>query len=82
MFDRANSDELDRAATLSMETTSNAVAEIQQKCKQTQSPRADGTYEIEDCEDCSNEIGEGRLRAAIKNTLCIHCATRRERFNV
>jgi RNA polymerase-binding transcription factor DksA len=56
-----------------------ALDEIRRRVKPQQSPRADGTYEFTDCDDCGNEIGDGRLRAAANNLWCVHCATRRER---
>lgn len=45
----------------------------------SQEALADGTYEIEECIECGNEIGLGRLMHSIKNTLCIHCATAAEK---
>lgn len=43
--------------------------------RRSQEMRADGTFEFEDCDECGLEIGLGRLTHAIKNTLCINCAT-------
>ena len=73
------SDLCDIASDLEMSFTSHAVAAVQRKTKQDQEPDADGVYPILDCIACGNEIGEGRLKAAARNHLCIHCATRAER---
>lgn len=73
------SDELDRASAIEMEATESAISEIQHRCRRDQEPREDGTYAVLDCDECGNEIGEGRLKAAIKNRLCIGCANARER---
>lgn len=56
-----------------------ALDEIRRKVKQQQVPGPDGAYPFPDCDDCGNEIGEGRLRVAAMNRCCIHCATKRER---
>lgn len=32
-----------------------------------------------ECDECGSDIGEGRLNAAIRNRLCIHCANVEER---
>lgn len=72
------SDELDRASALQMEAAESAITNIQHACRRQQEERADGSYEVTECRDCGNDIGEGRLRAAIKNMTCIHCATFRE----
>lgn len=73
-------DFLDRASAIEMESTERAIQHVQSQCKQRQTPRPDGSYEYEDCEDCGGEIGEARLKVAINNHLCIHCATVRERL--
>lgn len=49
--------------------------------KPQQLPRQDGTYEITDCVECGDPIGEGRLKVAIKNLYCIYCASAQERNN-
>ena len=55
------------------------LAEARKKAKRQQEPRDDGTYEVTDCDDCGDEIGQGRLMASIMNRLCIYCATAREK---
>jgi RNA polymerase-binding transcription factor DksA len=77
--DRQLSDILDRASAIEMEATENAISDVRRHCKPQQLPRADGTYEFVDCEGCGLEIGEGRLKVAIRNLYCIHCAERMER---
>ena len=72
-------DPLDRASQLEMETTEGLLREVQARSKRTQEVRSDGSYEIEECVECGEEITRGRLDAAIKNTICIHCATFAER---
>lgn len=76
-----HSDWLDAASELEMAFTESSVNQISAMAKQSQLPRPDGTYEFTDCEECGNEIGEGRLAAAPKNLLCIHCATLSEKRN-
>lgn len=80
LVQRDTADEIDRAQNLTMEANLNSVREIQNKCKPVRLPRADGTYENEDCDDCGNEIGIDRMRVAIRNNLCVFCLTKRERF--
>lgn len=72
-------DVLDRASEVEMRTTSLAIDNTRRNAKPQQQPLADGTYEVTDCEECGNEIGIERLRVAIKNKYCIHCATKMER---
>ena len=69
----------DLAADVEQEAVEISLAEHAKRMKRDQEPDADGHYLVLDCVDCGSEIGEGRLKAAIKNTLCIYCATRRER---
>jgi RNA polymerase-binding transcription factor DksA len=49
------------------------------RCIRDQLPLPDGTYAITECDECGNEIGEARLRVAIRNCLCIDCATADEK---
>lgn len=72
-------DENDRASAIEMAVTQASVEDIQRRVKQDQEPDADGVYRILDCVDCGEEIGTGRLRASIRNTLCIFCASALER---
>jgi RNA polymerase-binding transcription factor DksA len=69
----------DQATEIETNARDTALADVRAKVKPQQLPRADGTYEFTDCEDCGLEIGEGRLRVAAKNLFCVHCATLRER---
>jgi len=68
----------DRATQLEMETTDAAIRSARQKAEQAQPPLADGTYATTECEECGTDIGEGRLRVAAMNLLCVHCATEKE----
>lgn len=70
----------DIASDLEMMSTEAAIYEARKKTKRDQEADAKGRYEIEDCVECGNEIGEGRLRVSIRNTLCVECATAHERF--
>lgn len=72
-------DDSDKATAVEMLATQQAIADVQNKVKRSQEADQDGNYKILDCLTCGDEIGEGRLNASIKNTLCIHCATRLER---
>lgn len=49
------------------------------KMQRDQEPDANGVFSFPCCDYCGVEIGEGRLRAAIRNKLCIYCATKAER---
>lgn len=75
------SDESDRATQIEMGFTEDAIHEAQRKAKPQQLPRGDGTYEVTDCDDCGEPIGEKRLRVAVFNRICIVCATKREHRN-
>jgi RNA polymerase-binding transcription factor DksA len=72
-------DVLDRASDNEMKTTGFAVQQARKAAIPQQVPRADGTFEVTDCETCGNEIPYQRLLVAVKNKHCIHCATRQER---
>lgn len=74
-------DPLDIASGNELRANEGRVRELQKKCRPHQLPRADGTYEFTDCEECGGEIGEGRLKVAIWNHLCVHCAEAQERSN-
>lgn len=69
----------DIASDLEMKFAAHALAAVQSKVKRDQEPDSDGVYKVLDCILCGNEIGEGRLNAAARNFLCIHCATKIER---
>lgn len=72
-------DESDRATQIEMETTQDAIEHNRRLCLPQQSPREDGTYAVTDCIGCGEEIGEERLRVAIKNLYCIVCIEKMER---
>lgn len=72
-------DPSDIATQAEMERNQSLLNEIRSRTKRTQEPNRRGRYAIVDCVECDNEIGEGRLKHAIKNTLCIECATAAER---
>lgn len=79
-------DPLDVASRNEHIATNDSIREARLKAVPTQMPKekvVDGVkvkyYEITDCDECGNEIGEERLKVAVKNTLCIHCATAQER---
>lgn len=74
------SDVSDRATAEETRQNMAALRENTLALRQRQQPRADGTYEFTDCEDCGNEIGEGRLRLAAANHLCVYCATAEEQL--
>lgn len=75
------SDVIDRASQVEERHRGAALSAVlaQARRKPKQVPLPDGTYPDPDCEECGNEIGEGRLRVAIDNTWCIECATVFER---
>lgn len=68
----------DIASDLELMATEAAIYEVRKLSKRDQEPDATGNYEVEDCVECGNEIGEGRLKHSIHNTLCVECATARE----
>lgn len=72
-------DESERATSIEMAFTASAVASARKAAKQDQLPGPGGKYAVTECEECGDEIGEGRLRAASRNLLCIVCATKEER---
>lgn len=73
------SDPNDVASEVEMRTTESALNRVRQAARRQQEPDAQGRYAILDCVECGSEIGEGRLRVAIKNHLCIYCAELSER---
>lgn len=72
-------DVLDRASSNELKATAGLVDAIRGKCKVDQSPDANGVFAVTECDDCGGEIGEARLRVAIRNLLCVHCATAEEK---
>ncbi len=73
------SDPLDVASRNESIATDDAVREQRKLAVPQQIPDAAGNFKIVECVECGDEIGEQRLRVAIKNTLCIYCATEQER---
>lgn len=69
----------DRATDLEMESTQHAIDDVTRKCQRDQEPGPDGVYKVLDCVECGNEIGLGRLEAALRNKLCIECASAAEK---
>lgn len=69
----------DIASDIEHEQVEISLAEHAKRMKRDQEPDANGDYAILDCVECGQEIGGGRLKAAIKNTLCIYCATKMEK---
>lgn len=72
------SDVLDKASQVEQRNMNISRQEHAKKMKRSQEPGPDGFYPVLDCIECGNEIGEGRLRVSIKNTLCIACANHAE----
>lgn len=73
------SDESDRASNLEEMARKDALDRATRAVEQQQRPRADGTYEVTECEECGEDIGAERLRLASRNLMCWHCATEMER---
>lgn len=73
------SDPYDRASDIEQRANAHAVYQVQQRSAPQQQPRADGSYAVTDCDGCGDEIGEKRLQVAIRNRLCIYCATAEEK---
>lgn len=78
MDDEKYSDPLDVASRNEMYATNEAIREQRLKCKPQQEPDADGNYLVHECLECGEDIGEERLKVAIKNLLCWDCATAQE----
>lgn len=79
-------DHLDIAARNEQIATTDSIREARKNATPTQLPKTrvvngvkEEYFEITECDECGNEIGEKRLKVSIKNTLCIHCATAQER---
>lgn len=77
--DRKHSDPFDIASQIEQEATSHAIHSVQKLCKRDQEEKSDGSYEQEDCDECGLEIGYERLKVAIRNKLCVHCASAQEK---
>jgi len=72
-------DVLDTASAIEGLERSSAINRISANARPQQMPRADGSFAFPDCIECGLEIGEARLRVAVKNRMCIHCAAAAER---
>lgn len=80
IFDREHaSDVSDQASQRETEHLDISLREHARKMKRDQEPDKAGNYTLLDCVECGSEIGLARIKVAIKNTLCIHCATLAER---
>ena len=73
------SDPLDVASRNESIATDDAVREQRKLAVPQQIPDEHGHFAVTECLACGEHIGEQRLRVAIKNTLCIYCATEQER---
>lgn len=77
--DEKTTDENDRASQLEMLTTASAIHDVRQRVKRQQEVRADGTYEVTECDDCGLDIDPRRLDVAIMNRLCVYCCEAMEK---
>lgn len=73
------SDPSDRATATEMDALDDALGAIRRRAIRSQEADQGGAYAVLDCIECGNEIGRGRLDAAIKNTICIDCAVAAEK---
>ncbi len=73
------SDPLDVASRNESIATDDAVREQRKLAVPQQIPDEHGHFAVTECLACGEHIGEQRLKVAIKNTLCIYCATEQER---
>lgn len=69
----------DRATEAEMGALEVALSEARHRARPQQAPLADGTFAVTECEDCGDDIGLERIKVAILNLCCVHCAARRER---
>ena len=73
------SDPLDVASRNESIATDDAVREQRKLAVPQQFPDEHGNFAVTECLACGEHIGEQRLKVAIKNTLCVFCATAQER---
>ena len=78
-------DPLDIASRNEQIATADSIREVRKNAmpQQLQKKRVvDGVaefyFEVTECKECGNDIGEERLKVAIKNLYCIECATAQE----
>lgn len=76
MSENQFSDEIDRANFIADMANQEAVDYYRLLAQPEQQRDADGNWETEECVDCGDEIGEGRL--AMGRIRCIGCQTARE----
>ena len=79
MDDEKYSDPLDVASRNEMYATNESVRVQRLNSIPQQFPDDKGNFLIRECVCCGEDIGEQRLRVAIKNLLCWECATAQER---
>ena len=73
------SDPLDVASRNESIATDDAVREQRKLAVPQQSPDSEGNFAVTSCIGCGEDIGEQRLRVAVKNLYCIDCASAQER---
>lgn len=73
------SDPLDVASRNESIATEDALREQRKLAVPQQIPDAAGNFKITECVACGEDIGDQRLRVAIKNLLCVFCATEEEK---
>lgn len=74
-----HTDPLDIAARNERVATEDAIREQRKHAVPQQIPDAAGNFKVVECVECGEDIGDQRLRVAIKNTLCLDCASAQER---
>jgi len=79
MDDEKYSDPLDVASRNEMYATNESVRVQRLNSIPQQFPDDNGNFLIRECVCCGEDIGEKRLKVAIKNLLCWDCATAQER---
>ena len=72
------SDPLDVASRNESIATEDAVREQRKLAVPQQIPDAAGNFKVLECVACGEDIGSARLMVAIKNLLCVFCATEEE----
>ena len=72
-----DADDLDAAAELTQQRTDDAILEARRLTLPQQVRNDDGSWPQPDCDDCGNDIPEGRL--LMGKIRCVYCQDRRER---
>ncbi len=70
-------DPLAHASNMEERERQSALKRQREASKPEQVQNPDGTWPIEECVDCGDEIGEARL--ALAKIRCIHCQTAKEK---